>query len=74
MSSVRIIARLMMTAPNEAALMRKQAGVPTTATRVPPITEPRTRAMFKEIELRMTALARVSRPTRSAISDWRAGL
>jgi len=62
-----------MTAPNEAALMRKTQPEPTAAIRTPAMAGPTRRAALNEAEFRATALDNSASGTRSDTNVWRAG-
>ena len=68
------MARPMITATYEAALIKKQAPRPTTVMTTPPMAGPTTLEAFMTTVLRLTALGRSSRPTISMMKVWRAGL
>ena len=53
--------------------MRKQTPTPVVAMSTPPIAGPTTRARLTIVELRLTAVRRLSRPTISSMNDCRAG-
>ena len=72
-SAGRILASAKMTAPNDAALMRKTGPVPTSTMRNPASAGPMTRPRLNDALLSPTALARSSRPTISMTKDCRAG-
>ena len=55
-------------------MTKKQTPSPNTVMMTPPMAGPTTRDMFMSDELRLTALARSSRPTISIMNVWRAGL